>query len=185
MTFIEILLIAVGLALDAFAVSLGSSSNGKVSDRRAAFRLYFHFGLFQALMPVIGWSIGISVSRIIVQLDHWIAFFLLLFVGLKMIIEAFKEVDSKQDFNPSKGWTLIMLSLATSIDALVVGFSIALLNTEIVYPAILIGVVTAVLSLIGIKIGRAFGNKFGNKMEILGGVIIVVIGARILFSHVL
>lgn len=184
MTFLEILLLALALALDAFAVSVASSSSGRISDKRASFRLSFHFGLFQALMPIIGWSIGSGVSKVVEDFDHWIAFTLLLLVGLKMIHESFNAEDSKKDFNPSKGWTLIILSLATSIDALVVGFSLALLNTEIIYPSILIGIVTSALSLLGINLGKSFGNRFGKKMEITGGLIIIAIGLKILLSHI-
>ncbi|MHC1739461.1 MAG: manganese efflux pump MntP family protein [Ignavibacteriaceae bacterium] len=184
MSLLEILFLAVALALDAFAVSVASSSSGRITDKRASFRLSFHFGLFQALMPILGWSIGSSVSRIVEQFDHWIAFTLLLLVGVKMIHESFKVEDSQKDFNPSKGWALIILSIATSIDALVVGFSLAFLNTEIIYPSILIGIVTAVLSLLGINLGKSFGNRFGKKMEITGGLIIIAIGLKILISHI-
>lgn len=184
MSFLEIILIAVALSLDAFAVSVASSSSGKINDRRAMFRISFHFGLFQALMPVIGWSIGTGVNKVVHQFDHWLAFTLLLLVGVKMIHEAFKVEPSQKTFNPSKGWTLIILSIATSIDALVVGFSLALLNTEIIYPSVLIGVVTAILSLLGINLGKSFGNKFGKTMEITGGLILIAIGLRILLSHI-
>lgn len=185
MGVVEILLIAVGLALDAFAVSVGASSGGKVSDARSRFRLSFHFGLFQFMMPVIGWLLGSTVEPLIKNFDHWIAFLLLLYVGAKMIKESFeKEVEGVKD-NPSRGKTLIILSIATSIDALVVGFSLALINVDIWQPSVMIGVVTGFLSLAGIYIGDFLGAKFGKKMELLGGLVLIGIGAKILLSHIL
>jgi len=122
--YLEIILLAFALALDAFAVSLGSGSAGQVRGLRASVRLAFHFGLFQALMPVAGWFLGKGFESVVKAYDHWIAFVLLVLIGGKMIVEAFRG-DEEQKTNPSKGMTMVMLSIATSIDALVVGFSLA------------------------------------------------------------
>jgi manganese efflux pump family protein len=182
MEFIELILLAIGLSLDAFAVALGSSSNGQIKGKRPAFRLSFHFALFQGLMPIIGWTIGNRVDNLIKLVDHWIAFFLLLFVGGKMIYESFNTEKKEQKSNPTKGWTLVMLSVATSIDALVVGFSLALMRMDIWYPSLIIGFTTGILSLIGIYFGVKLGSLFGKRMELLGGLIIIGIGLKILLT---
>ncbi len=183
MGFIEIILIAVGLSLDAFAVSIGASSSGSVSDARSRFRLSFHFGLFQFLMPVIGWFLGSTIAPLISTIDHWVAFVLLAYVGIKMIKESFEPQEENNKTNPSKGRTLIILSIATSIDALVVGFSLALINVDIWQPSVLIGIITGILSLIGIYIGDFLGSRIGRKMELIGGLVLVGIGAKILIQH--
>jgi manganese efflux pump family protein len=186
MGIIEILLIAVGLSLDAFAVSVGASSSGVINDARSKFRLSFHFGLFQFFMPVIGWFLGARIEPLVKDVDHWIAFALLLYVGGKMIIESFKKGnETEPKGNPSKGMTLVILSVATSIDALVVGFSLALINVEIWQPSVIIGIVTGILSLVGIYIGGFLGSRFGNKMEFIGGLVLIFIGIKILLSHIM
>lgn len=183
MLLIEIIIIAVSLAMDAFAVCISAASTGMISDRRAVFRLSFHFGLFQFLMPVVGWFIGLNILTYIVYIDHWIAFTLLAYVGGKMIHEARNENEAQQKPNPSKGMNLVMLSVATSIDALAVGLSIGVLDLEIWYPSFLIGVITAGLSLIGIHLGQKLGKRFGKRMEFIGGVVLIIIGFRILITH--
>lgn len=183
MNIIEILLIALGLAFDAFAVSVSAGTLKVCQNRSAAFRLSFHFGLFQFLMPIIGWFIGYQISDYLTSLDHWIAFCLLFYIGAKMIWESFKEDDVRKDYNPSKGSQLILLSIATSIDALAVGLSLAFLRIEIFTPALFIGIITASLSLIGIKIGKQFGKKFAGKAEFAGGLILIGIGSKILIEH--
>ena len=185
MGIIEILLIAVGLSLDAFAVAIGASSSGTLADARSKFRISFHFGLFQFMMPVIGWALGISVEPLVKNFDHWIAFVLLLYVGGKMIKESFDKDEKGARGNPSKGLTLIILSVATSIDALVVGFSLALIKVDIWQPSVLIGITTGLLSLAGIYIGGFLGSKFGSKMEFLGGLVLIGIGLKILISHLI
>lgn len=185
MSIIELILLSIGLALDAFAVSLGIAANGMLKDKRSTFRLAFHFGLFQTLMPIVGWLVGGGFKTVITSYDHWIAFSLLGIVGVKMIKESFsKEVEEKKS-NPSKGWNLILLSLATSIDALAVGFSLAFLNISIWYPSLMIGIVTGSLSLVGIIIGKKFGDRLGKKMEFVGGTIVTGIGIKILFTHLI
>lgn len=179
MRFIEIVLIAVGLAMDAFAVSLAAGGSGRARGPRAAFRLSFHFGLFQAMMPVLGWYAGSRVAPFIASVDHWIAFLLLGFVGYRMIRPE-PEGSSSAGRDPSRGVTLVALSVATSIDALAVGFSLAMLNVAIWTPSIVIGVITAALSLVGLALGGRLGRSFGRRMEIAGGILLILIGLRIL-----
>ena len=181
MHYLEIILLAFALALDAFAVSLGSGSAGQVRGLRASVRLAFHFGLFQALMPVAGWFLGKGFESVVKAYDHWIAFVLLVLIGGKMIVEAFRG-DEKQKTNPSKGMTMVMLSIATSIDALVVGFSLALVDIYIWTSAAIIGIITGSLSFAGIYLGRRLGHRFGTVMEFIGGLILIAIGVKILFT---
>ena len=182
MSLLEIILIAVGLAMDAFAVSIGAGTLASMKDLRSTVRLAFHFGLFQFLMPVAGWFLGSSIQNYVESIDHWIALLLLSYIGIKMIHESFKKEESQKE-NPSKGRNLIILSVATSIDALVVGFTLAMLNVDIWYPSIIIGVITAGLSLLGIWIGKKLGMRLGKVMEAVGGVILIGIGVKILVEH--
>jgi putative Mn2+ efflux pump MntP len=180
----ELLLIAVSLAMDAFAVSLAAGARRPSVGHRGALRLAFHFGLFQFMMPVIGWFIGTRVAMLIADYDHWVAFGLLAFVGLRMIRAGWRagpEGAPRED--PSRGWTLAALSLATSIDALAIGLSLALLRTGVWYPSAVIGVVTATLSLLGVRLGHRLGGWLGRPMEIAGGVVLNLLGLRILISH--
>ncbi|MCP3872857.1 MAG: manganese efflux pump [Desulfobacteraceae bacterium] len=185
MTTFEIIIIAIGLAMDASAVSLAAAAAGFAKDGRAIFRLSFHFGLFQFLMPVVGWFLGISFVSYFKVFDHWIAFFLLAFVGIRMIIEGMNKDSESQKKDPSKGMTMVMLSVATSIDALAVGLSLAVLDVSIWYPSIMIGVITTGMSIVAIKIGVKLGVMFGKRMEIFGGIVLLIIGGRILFSHLM
>lgn len=174
----EILIIAIGLAMDAFAVSLGvAASRGNMSFR-PTFRLSFHFGLFQFMMPVIGWGVGYKIVDYL-TINNWIAFGLLVFVGTRMILSGFREepVEKKRDL--TKGISLIILSIATSIDALAIGFSLAMLKLDIWYPSVIIGIITSILSLIAIYMGKKLNTGFGNKMEIIGGIILLAIGFKI------
>lgn len=181
----EILLIAVGLAMDAFAVSLGIGTTGQASRPRPIFRLSFHFGLFQALMPILGWLAGSTVADLISNVDHWIALALLAFVGVRMIRSGLDANGEPHFSDPSRGGTLFMLAVATSIDAFAVGLSLAMLHVSVFYPAAVIGVVTAFLSLVGLLTGGRLGKVFGKRMEIVGGVILIGIGLRVLFSHLM
>ena len=184
MPFIELILIALSMAMDAFAVSLGAGTTGLTEGPRPKFRLSFHFGLFQFLMPVIGWLAGTTIERYIQSFDHWIAFALLAFVGGRMLWSGFHpEKEKKQDTDLSRGWTLVLLSIAVSIDALAVGLSLGLMGISIWYPAIIIGVVTSLLSLAGLFIGDGLGKKFGSAMEVIGGLVLIGIGIRIVVSH--
>jgi putative Mn2+ efflux pump MntP len=185
MNFLEVLLLAIGLAMDSFSVSLGASTSGHEMGRRSALRLAFHLGFFQFLMPVIGWYLGSSVAGVISSIDHWIAFGLLLFVGGRMIWGGTRENVAAFTSNPSRGATMVMLSVATSIDALAIGLSLAMLGISIWYPSVVIGVVTALISLAGIPLGARLGELFGKRVSIVGGMILVFIGVRILISHLL
>jgi manganese efflux pump family protein len=175
--------IAVGLAMDAFAVSLGIGTTGAANKPRPVFRLSFHMGLFQGLMTYLGWLAGSSIAGFIAAFDHWIAFILLAFVGTRMIRSGLNaEAESSKD-DPSKGGSLLMICVATSIDAMAIGLSLAILNVEIITPSLIIGVVTLVLSLFGLMVGSKMGQTFGKRMEILGGIILNGIGLRILITH--
>jgi putative Mn2+ efflux pump MntP len=178
-----ILLIAVGLAMDAFAVSLGIGTTGFANSARARFRLAWHFGLFQALMPVLGWLAGSAVAAFIAPVDHWIAFGLLSMVGVRMIRSGLSTGEESYLRDPSRGGTLILLSVATSIDAFAVGLSLAMLRVPILHPVVVIGLVTGALSLVGLLAGNGLGRTFGKRMEIVGGIILIAIGIRIVISH--
>jgi len=176
--------IAIGLAMDAFAVSIGVGLTLQQVSPRQTFRLSYHFGLFQALMPIIGWVAGRSLVEWIAPVDHWIAFGLLAAIGGKMIYEALTargQESVRKD--PTKGASLVILSIATSIDALAVGLSLALLGVGIWYPALVIGLVALVFTAVGLHLGKRFGALFGRRMEVLGGVVLIGIGLRILIEH--
>ncbi len=185
MNFSIVLALAFALAMDAFAVSMGLSlSLGKMT-RSQTFRLSFHFGLFQFMMPVIGWLIGKNLFRYIQAFDHWIAFGLLLIIGGKMIYESFARGERREmrKSDPTRGLSLMMLSVATSMDALAVGLSLAVIHAAIIYPAIIIGFVAFFMTLVGIKIGPLIGLIVGKRAEFLGGLILVLIGIKILIDH--
>ncbi len=169
--------------MDAFAVSICSGTKEITRGLRPTFRLSFHFGLFQFLMPIIGWFLGSWISGYIEVIDHWIAFGLLAFVGIRMIKSGFAKDDVPDNLDPTKGMSLVMLSIATSIDALAIGLSFAMLKVDIWFPGIVIGVVTGLMSLLGLQLGNKLGVKFGKKMEIIGGLILIIIGVRILIEH--
>jgi putative Mn2+ efflux pump MntP len=177
---------AFALAMDAFAVSIASGVSLKKVSIRQTFRLAFHFGFFQALMPVIGWSGGLTVRSLIEQYDHWVAFLLLALVGGHMIREAFhKDQDKKEKNDPTKGITLLMLSVATSIDALAVGLSLSILNISIWFPALIIGIVAALATAAGLHIGKRVGasSHMSQYAECIGGIVLLLIGVRILYEH--
>jgi manganese efflux pump family protein len=183
--FLSILLIAIGLAMDCFAVSLGIGTSPVKKDIHTVFRITFHFGLFQGLMTFLGWLAGSSIVNLIQNFDHWIAFALLAWVGARMIRESFSTKEEDNPCNPSRGKTLIMLSIATSIDALAVGLSLAFVDGSILISSLVIGVTSLLLSLLGLFIGGKLGCKFGKRMELAGGLVLIGIGLRILLSHLL
>lgn len=186
MSFIEILLIGIGLSMDAFAVALCKGLSMKKFNIKAGLIIALFFGFFQAFMPFIGWLVCKNFEKYITKFDHWIAFVLLAFIGVKMIIDSIKEMkhpeDSEEEFKLKIG-ELFVLAIATSIDALAVGISFAFLNIKIWSSITIIGITTFILSLIGILIGNKFGSKFKTKAEIAGGIILVLIGLKILFEH--
>jgi len=184
MRLIEVLMIAVGLAMDAFAVSIGAGAIRARLAPRATFRLAFHFGLFQFLMPVAGWLLGTSVADWLSGVDHWIAFGLLGFVGGRMVVSGARGgEEGLTGPDPSKGLTMVALSVATSIDALAVGLSLAMLGVGILLPALVIGVVTGALCTVGVALGDRLGRRLGNRMELVGGLVLVGIGVKILLDH--
>ena len=185
MDFLSILLIAIGMAMDAFSVSLGIGTTHLATSLRPTFRLSFHFGFFQFFMPILGWLAGNSIAALISDFDHWVAMVLLSIVGVRMIRSGLDPNQQPPTNDPSRGGTLIMLSVATSIDAFAIGLSLAMLGLNILYPSIVIGVVTAGLSLAGLFIGHQLGTKFGKRMEILGGMILIGIGLRVLITHLM
>lgn len=182
MAFLEIVLIAFGLAMDAFAVSIAAGTLEVARGARPTFRLAFHFGLFQFLMPVIGWFVGITVAVAVAALDHWIAFGLLAFVGVRMIRSALNP-DPGPQADPSRGVMLITLAVATSIDALAIGLTLAMLQVDIWYPSAVIGLITGLLCTLGVQLGGRLGARFGRRMSVVGGVVLILIGLRILVSH--
>lgn len=186
MDFLTLFGIAVALAMDAFAVALATGLMLPKLTGRHLFRFGFHFGLFQALMPLIGWYAGRGLRTSIEAYDHWIAFVLLAVIGIRMChgaLQAAEDQDERKD--PTRGWSLVMLSVATSIDALAVGLTLAMLGSEIFIPALTIGLVCAILTLVGMYLGRKIGRNWGPKVEFLGGLILLGIGIKILLEHTL
>ena len=185
MDVITTVLIAFGLAADAFAASITSGIKIKRLRIKNALMIATFFGFFQAIMPLVGWLIGRGLKGLISEVDHWIAFGLLGFVGCRMIYESIQSETISKQLNPLNLYVLLTLSIATSIDALVVGISFAFLQNYIATLVICIGVVTFALSFFGVFIGNNFGNWFNNKIEIVGGLILIFIGTKILFEHLL
>ena len=185
MDLVTIIIIAVGLAMDAFAVSIVSGSVYQQLHIRHALRMAVFFGGFQAVMPLVGSLVGMSVKGYIADYDHWVAFGLLAAVGGKMIYESFKIKSAEKNLDPSNVLVLLVLALATSIDALVIGITLSLIVSSIAIAAIIIGLVTFVLSYLGVCIGKKFGHFFENKIEVLGGIILIGLGIKILFEHLL
>ncbi len=230
MSLITILLLAVGLGIDAFSVAIGigaANSHGSKASKKISsgeyiedgealdppqsgtvqpsnsaslrfrnwgftskkswapvLRLSCAFGLFQFLMPLIGWLAGSTVVDLIANFDHWIAFGLLVLIGVKMIREAFENEIDEERADQTRGWPLLMLSIATSIDALAVGFSFSLLKMPILYPAVMIGIVCFIMTAVGMVFGKALARIFGRKVEIVGGLVLIGIGIKILIEHI-
>jgi putative Mn2+ efflux pump MntP len=183
MDTITLIGLALALAMDAFAVALGTGTILTRLTGRHLFRLGFHFGLFQALMPVIGWLAGQTVMHWVSSWDHWIAFGLLALIGGRMIYEACSADKTTDEHDPTRGLSLVMLSIATSIDALAVGFSLSVIGVSIWLPAIVIGLFAGVLTVIGMFVGDRIGSRWGTPVEIIGGLVLIAIGSKILFEH--
>lgn len=181
MSFVEIFLIGVGLSMDAFAVSICKGLSVKKLGVKHAATAGIYFGGFQFLMPVIGYLLGSSFQSLIESFDHWVAFILLALIGGNMIKESFEKEEKLDDDFGFK--TMLLMAVATSIDALAVGISFAFLSVKIIPAAALIGVTTFILSGLGIYIGHAFGTKYKLKAELAGGIILVLIGLKILLEH--
>lgn len=186
MSTLTILGIAVALAMDAFAVSIAVGISLKKISARQTFRLSWHFGLFQALMPIIGWWLGSTIRTIVENYAHWIAFVLLAAVGINMLREAiqFDHESEEPRKDSTKGLTMVMLSIATSIDALAVGFSMSMLQISIVTPAIIIGIVAAAFTITGMHLGKKMASfkRLSVYAELLGGLVLLAIGLNILYE---
>ena len=182
MSFVEILLIAIALSMDAFAVSVCKGLSVPKLLPRHALTVGLYFGGFQALMPLIGYLLGHSFESAIASIDHWIAFALLALIGGNMVREALGDDEEKAD--ASFGFkTMLLLSVATSIDALAVGVSFAFLGVNIIAAIATIGTTTYNLSIVGIKVGNVFGAKYKDKAELVGGIILILMGLKILLEH--
>ena len=186
MQLLTILGIAVALAMDAFAVAVATGVNLKDISYRQTFRLSWHFGLFQALMPIIGWWLGASIQSYVENYAHWLAFILLALVGTNLLREAVTtdtgEAQDRSSKDSTKGITLVILSIATSIDALAVGLSMSMINVSIIYPAIIIGLVAGGFTIVGLHLGKRAARLYwlSTWAEILGGVVLWLIGLNIL-----
>lgn len=181
---IELLLLSIGLAMDAFAVSICKGISMKKMNWKKAVIIGIYFGGFQALMPVIGYFLGTAFESIITNIDHWVAFILLGIIGENMIKESFG--NESENCNDDVGFkTMIILAIATSIDALAVGITFAFLKVNLVAAISMIGVITFALSVVGTKIGNRFGDKYESKAELVGGIILVLLGIKILLEHLL
>ncbi len=182
MTFIELLLIAIGLSMDAFSVSICKGLTTKKFSWRMALVCGLWFGFFQALMPIIGYFLGAQFQEMIEAYDHWIAFGLLFLIGANMIREAVWGKEESQD--GSLGFkTMLLLAIATSIDALAVGVSFACIRVKLWSSVIVIGLTTFAFSVLGVKIGNVFGSKYEKSAGIIGGIILILIGLKILLEH--
>ena len=182
MGILEIILIGISLAMDAFAVSICKGLSMKKMEWRKAIIIGLYFGIFQGIMPLLGYVLGVGFENRIESIDHWIAFILLSFIGINMIKESFKkndkDADDKIDFK-----TMIILAIATSIDALAVGVTFAFLEVNILFSICIITIITFFISMIGVKIGNVFGDKYEAKAEKIGGIILIFIGIKILIEH--
>lgn len=184
MSFLELFLISIGLAMDAFAVSVCKGLSMRKINYKKAVIIALFFGGFQALMPFVGYYLGMSFSDKIEAIDHWIVFILLGAIGINMIKEAVSKQEDKETCDDSlRFMDLTMLAIATSIDALAIGIGFAFLEVTILSSVILIGVVTFILCLIGVKVGNVFGEKYSCKAELAGGIILILIGIKVLIEH--
>jgi len=178
--------LAVGLAMDAFAVSVASGTSIGAPRFGHYFRLSFHFGLFQFLMPLLGYAVGLKIERYIRDFDHWVAFLLLLIIGLRMIRESTDPRKKKSpSSDPSRGLSLVVLSTATSIDALAVGMSFGVLDKPILAASIIIGVTCAIFSWTGVYLGMKAKASLGRRAELMGGLVLIAIGIKIVSEHTL
>ena len=183
MSFISIFLIALALSMDAFSVAIGLGAAGRKLTSGAVLRLAAAFGIFQFVMPIIGWLLGKTVVSYISDYDHWIAFALLTIVGIHMIKEYFDKDEKERTKDPTKGWSLLILSIATSIDALAVGVSFAVLNTKIYYPSAVIGIVCFIITALGMIFGQKLSKMLGKKAVLVGGLVLIGIGIKIVVEH--
>jgi putative Mn2+ efflux pump MntP len=183
MDLITIFILAIGLSVDAFSVAIGIGAANTKRSWSPMLRLAAAFGLFQFAMPIAGWLAGQTVVDIISDYDHWIAFALLTYVGGKMVWEGFENENDEEKDDQTRGLPLLLLSIATSIDALAVGFSFSILKVPILFPATIIGIVCFLMTAIGMMFGKVLARIFGKKVEIFGGIVLIGIGIKILIDH--
>ena len=185
--FIELFLVGVGLSMDAFAVSICKGLGMKRLNMKQALVIGLFFGGFQALMPFLGWALGTQLADLITPIDHWIAFILLAVIGGKMLLDAFRGGDEEEAGEAKDAKLdlkeLFMLAIATSIDALAVGITFAFLGVDIVFAIVVIGATTFVISVAGVAVGHAFGARYEKGATIVGGVVLILIGLKILLEH--
>lgn len=182
MNLIELLLLSIGLAMDAFAVSICKGISMKKMEWKKSCIIGLWFGGFQALMPVIGYFLGTTFESFVTNIDHWIAFILLSFIGINMLKESFCKENEESESDMSFK-TMLILAIATSIDALAVGITFAFLKVDLILAICLIGITSFVLSIFGTKVGNKFGNKYEHKAEMIGGIILILLGLKILLEH--
>lgn len=180
---IEIIFLSIGLAMDAFAVATCKGLAMKSMNWKKSIIVATYFGSFQALMPIIGYILGVSFQEKIINIDHWIAFILLSAIGINMLKEAFNTNDENNKDDSVDFKNMIILAIATSIDALAVGITFAFLKCNILISALCIGIITFILSLIGVKIGNIFGAKYEKRAQVIGGIILIILGTKILLEH--
>ena len=183
MGIIEILLLGISLSMDAFAVSICKGLSMKKINWKKAIIIGLYFGIFQALMPVIGYFLGMASQSLVTNIDHWIAFVLLVLIGGNMIREALSQEESDNCNDNVDFKTMIILAIATSIDALAIGITFAFFNVNVPLAVTIIGTTTFIISLIGVKLGNRFGSKYESKAEIAGGIVLIIIGIKILLEH--
>lgn len=182
MNWLNLLGMAVGLAMDAFAVSITAGlAIGRVNARHV-FRIAFHFGLFQFMMPILGWLAGSTISSHVAAYGHWLASGLLSIIGAKMLFGAWSRSEEETTTDPTRGWSLVMLSVATSIDAMAVGVSMAFLQVSVLLPSIVIGFVAALFSIVGIHLAGRVLRRWGHLADVLGGCVLILIGMRIVIA---
>ena len=180
MGVIELFMVAVGLSMDAFAISICKGLTLRKMEWDKSLITGIYFGFFQAMMPLIGYVLGIQFSQSITNFDHWIAFILLSYIGINMIKESKEDETQNQSFSFK---TMLPLAIASSINALAVGITFAFLNVNIINAVIFIGITTFIFSFFGVKIGNVFGSKYKSKAELCGGIILILMGVKILIEH--
>jgi len=180
--WLTLLALALALAMDCLAVAIAAGLANPHFTRRPILRLAFHFGLFQFLMPIAGWLLATNLRADVSAYDHWLAFAILAFIGGKMIWEAreLRAADDRTD--PTRGWRMVTLSLATSIDALALGLSLALLRVSVLAPSLVIGLVAGAMTIVGLHFGRRLGRQFGRYADALGGVLLLAMSLKILLA---
>lgn len=184
MGVLEIVLIAIALAMDAFAVAICKGLSMKKMNWKNALIVGGYFGVFQGLMPLVGYFLGATFENLVTQIDHWIAFILLLIIGINMIKEALSK--NKESFDDSVDFkSMVVLAIATSIDALAVGITFAFLKANILLAVLLIAIITFIVCVIGVKIGNRFGSKYQRRAQIAGGIILILMGSKILIEHLI